>query len=72
MPSSRYQPGAEFHGDFTAALPIHVNPSTSSLELLAKDGQYMGLMAGANVLTAHGRYPCYERKQFCDLPEKPL
>jgi len=39
-------------------------PATSSLELLVKDGQYMGLMAGANVVTAHDGTPVGDENRF--------
>lgn len=44
--------------------PSMLIPATSSLELLVKDGQYMGLMAGANVVTAHDGTPQNDEDRF--------
>lgn len=44
--------------------PSVLIPSTSSMELLVKDGQYRGLMAGANVLTAHDGTPAMSENSF--------
>ncbi len=47
--------------NFTAILrimnPAMLIPSTSSLELVARGGQYLGLMAGANTITLHDGTP---------------
>jgi biotin synthase len=52
--------------------PSMLIPTTSSLELVAKDGQYLGLMAGANTVTLHDgtpkdaedKYVIYKRKRY--------
>ena len=37
--------------------PHRLMPTTSSLEKMMKDGQYLGLMAGANTVTIHDGTP---------------
>ena len=44
--------------------PETLIPSTSSLELLINDGQYLGLTAGANAITLHDGTPKSEEDQF--------
>ncbi len=44
--------------------PTMLIPATSSLELIIKGGQYLGLMAGANVLTLHDGTPANKEKMF--------
>lgn len=44
--------------------PTILIPATSSLELLVKDGQYLGLMSGANVVTLHDGTPKNDEKNF--------
>ncbi|MDD5772427.1 MAG: radical SAM protein [bacterium] len=44
--------------------PNMLIPSTSSLELLIKDGQYLGLMAGANAVTLHDGTPENDEAEF--------
>ncbi|GEM_PF-1795449 len=54
--------------NFTAILriicPAMLIPTTTSLELLRKDGQYWGLMAGANLVTMHDCTPRDEQDKF--------
>lgn len=54
--------------NFTAVLriicPLMLIPSTSSLELVSRNGQYMGLMAGANTLTLHDGTPADEENNY--------
>ncbi|MBI4650828.1 radical SAM protein [Candidatus Desantisbacteria bacterium] len=44
--------------------PFMLIPTTSSLELVIKDGQYLGLMAGANVVTLHDGTPGKDENNF--------
>ena len=44
--------------------PAMLIPSTSALELIAKDGLYKGLMAGANTLTIHDGTPSEKEANF--------
>lgn len=52
--------------------PTALMPTTSSLEKLKADGQYLGLMAGANTVTIHDGtppefqqlFPIYDQKRF--------
>ncbi len=44
--------------------PQMLIPSTSSLEKARKDGQYLGLMSGANAVTIHDGTPAELKKQF--------
>ncbi len=44
--------------------PAVLMPSTSSLELIVKDGQYRGLMAGANEVTVHDGTPATDEAKF--------
>ncbi len=39
-------------------------PATSALEMVRPDGQYLGLMAGANVVTLHDGTPACQEEQF--------
>jgi biotin synthase len=53
--------------------PSALMPTTSSLEKLKPDGQYIGLMAGANTVTIHDGtpehlrhlFPIYDEKRYC-------
>lgn len=61
--------------NFTALLriicPEALIPATSSLELVSKDAQYLGLMAGANVVTLHDGTPKkYEDKYIIYKKER--
>lgn len=70
LSSYAHFPAADIHMvlNFMAILrlicPSMLIPATSSLELLVKDGQYMGLMAGANVVTAHDGTPPNDEDRF--------
>lgn len=70
LSSYAHFPAADIHMvlNFMAILrllcPSMLIPATSSLELLVKDGQYMGLMAGANVVTAHDGTPSHDEDRF--------
>lgn len=44
--------------------PFLLIPTTSSLEKVQKDGQYLGLLAGANVVTIHDASPANIKKLF--------
>lgn len=44
--------------------PEMLIPATSALEMVCKDGQYRGLMAGANVVTFHDGTPACQEEQF--------
>ncbi|MDD5506383.1 MAG: radical SAM protein [Candidatus Omnitrophica bacterium] len=44
--------------------PRLIIPSTSCLELLRKNGQYLGLMAGANAITIHDGTPASFKKLY--------
>ncbi len=44
--------------------PQALIPTTSSLETLIKEGQYLGLMAGANTVTVHDGTPLDEENKF--------
>jgi biotin synthase len=54
--------------NFTAILrivcPTMVIPATSSLELVIKNGQYLGLMSGANAVTLHDGTPHDEENKY--------
>lgn len=54
--------------NFTAVLrilcPAMLIPTTSSLELVEKNGQYLGFRAGANVATLHDGTPKSHRRNF--------
>lgn len=70
LSSYAHFPAADIHLvlNFMAILrlmcPSMLIPATSSLELLVKDGQYLGLMAGANVVTAHDGTPHNDEDRF--------
>jgi biotin synthase len=44
--------------------PNMLIPATSALEMVGADGQYRGLMAGANVVTLHDGTPSNQEEQF--------
>jgi biotin synthase len=44
--------------------PQHLIPTTSALERARKDGQYIGLMAGANTVTIHDGTPAQLERLF--------
>jgi biotin synthase len=44
--------------------PTALIPATSALEMVRTDGQYLGLMAGANVVTLHDGTPTCQEEQF--------
>lgn len=54
--------------NFTAILrimcPSMLIPATSSLELIKSGGQYLGLMAGANVVTLHDGTPRKKERKY--------
>ena len=44
--------------------PDMIIPSTSSLELVIKNGQYLGLKAGANAVTLHDGTPVEDESKY--------
>jgi len=70
MSSCAHQPSGDINLtlNFMAILrimcPQALIPTTSSLETLIKQGQYLGLMAGANTVTIHDGTPMDEENKF--------
>jgi biotin synthase len=85
MPTGDVETTLNFMALLRIKNPAALIPTTSSLEKLKADGQYLGLMAGANTVTIHDGtpqelqhlFPIYDQKRFrpndhhlCEIVER--